>query len=129
MAEPPVDITRLPNPRFCYLEIPALDAAASAAFYEAVFGWGIRHRATPAPRFDDACGVVSGMWVTGRRIAAEPGLLPSIMVDSVAETLARVRAHGGAVAKEPAPDAPGSPCLVAWFRDPAGNVLGLYQEG
>ncbi|MGH9508010.1 MAG: VOC family protein [Terriglobales bacterium] len=129
MAEPPVDITRLPNPRFCYLEIPALDARASAAFYAAVFGWKLRQRDTAAPRFDDACGVVSGMWVTGRVVAAEPGLLPSIMVDSIAATLERVRAHGGGVAKEPAPDAPGSACLVAWFRDPAGNILGLYQEG
>lgn len=129
MTELPVDITRLPNPRFCYLEIPAVDAQAAAAFYAAVFGWQIRQPESAAPRFDDACGVVSGMWVAGRKIAAEPGLLPSIMVDSIAATLARVRAHGGSVAKEPAPDAPGSPCLVAWFRDPAGNVVGLYQEG
>src|ERR1019366_4730672 len=31
-------ITRLPRPRLCYLQIPAVDAHQSAAFYERVFG-------------------------------------------------------------------------------------------
>jgi hypothetical protein len=33
----PGHLASLPNPRRCYLEIPAADAARSAAFYEAVF--------------------------------------------------------------------------------------------
>jgi len=32
------------NGKICYVEIPAIDVARSATFYEAVFGWGIRKR-------------------------------------------------------------------------------------
>ena len=32
------------NGKICYIEIPAIDIARSAAFYANVFGWGIRRR-------------------------------------------------------------------------------------
>jgi predicted enzyme related to lactoylglutathione lyase len=34
----------LGNGKICYVEIPAVDAGRSAAFYERVFGWGVRRR-------------------------------------------------------------------------------------
>jgi uncharacterized glyoxalase superfamily protein PhnB len=71
-------VALLPRPRLCYLEIPAADVRQSAAFYEKVFGWNIRHRDSAHPSFDDATGDVSGAWVTGRDISREPGLLPYI---------------------------------------------------
>jgi predicted enzyme related to lactoylglutathione lyase len=119
----------LRRPRFCYMEIPAVDVLESAAFYEKVFGWNIRHRDTARPSFDDATGNVSGAWVTGRESSREPGLLPHIWVDSLDGTLARVRTHGGGVVETPHPDSPGSSSWIATFRDPAGNLMGLYQEG
>jgi len=118
----------LPRPRLCYLEIPATDLRQSAAFYEKVFGWNIRHREGSHPSFDDATGNVSGAWVTGRAISREPGLLPYIWVDQIDATLALVAAHGGEVVKAPHLDAPGGE-WIATFRDPAGNLIGLYQEG
>jgi hypothetical protein len=54
----------------CYLEIPALDVAVSASFYQNVFGWNIRGGRS----FDDATGHVSGAWVTGREVSSKPGL-------------------------------------------------------
>lgn len=119
----------LPRPRLCYLEIPARDVHQSAVFYESVFGWNIRHRESDRPSFDDAVGDVSGAWVTGREIVTKPGLLPYIWVDSIDATLAKVAANGGAVFDAPQPDEPGGTFWIATFRDPAGNVLGLYQEG
>lgn len=98
-------------------------------FYENVFGWNIRKRGTDRPSFDDATGDVSGAWVTGRKIAAEPGLLPYVWVgDSIEATLTRVTAQGGVVVESPHPDHPGSTSWIATFRDPAGNLIGLYQE-
>jgi uncharacterized protein len=47
------------------------------------------------------------------------------MVDSVAETLASAVAHGGEVVQPIGADAPE---ITARVRDPAGNVIGLYQE-
>jgi uncharacterized glyoxalase superfamily protein PhnB len=117
---------QLPRPRLCYLEIPALDVHQSAAFYENVFGWNIRHRESDRPSFDDATGYVSGAWVTGREPARTPGLLPYIWVDNVDDVAAQVAASGGEVLK--APHAEGGNTRIAIIRDPAGNLVGLYQE-
>jgi predicted enzyme related to lactoylglutathione lyase len=119
----------LRRPRFCYMEIPAVDVHQSAAFYEKVFGWNIRHRNTARPSFDDATGNVSGAWVTSLSIAREPGLLPYVWVDAIDGTLTRVVAHGGIIIEAAHQDSPGSTSWIARFRDPAGNVMGLYQEG
>lgn len=48
-----------------------------------------------------------------------------IMVNSVAETINAVIAQGGEIVQPIGADAPE---ITARFRDPAGNVLGLYQE-
>jgi predicted enzyme related to lactoylglutathione lyase len=116
------------HPSFCYLQIPAVDIAQSAAFYEKVFGWNIRRRDTAEPSFDDASGNISGAWVTGRKISREPGLLPYIWVDDIETTVVQAAAHGGEIVEIPHPDHPGGTSWIATFRDPAGNVMGLYQE-
>lgn len=113
------------NGKICYLEIPAIDVRRSADFYKAVFGWTIRRRGDGSTAFDDGVGEVSGTWVTGRPPSAEPGLLLYIMVDSVAATIDAVVAHGGDLVQPIGVDAPE---VTARFRDPAGNVIGLYQE-
>lgn len=115
----------LANGKICYVEMPATDVARSAAFYEAVFGWRIRQRGDGHTAFDDGVGEVSGAWVTGRPPSAAPGLLVYIMVDSVAATLDAVAANGGEVVQPIGGDAPE---ITARFRDPGGNVIGLYQE-
>lgn len=111
--------------KVCYLELPATEVEASAAFYRAVFGWHTRARGDGALAFDDGLGEVSGTWVTGRPPAAEPGLLVYVMVDSVAASVDAVRAAGGEIVQEIGGD-PGE--ITARFRDPGGNVLALYQE-
>ena len=111
--------------KVCYIELPAIDVRRAADFYEAVFGWRIRQRGDGATAFDDATGEVSGAWLTGRPPSAQPGLLIYVMVDSVAATVDRVIAHGGRIVQPIGADAPE---ITARFRDPAGNVIGLYQE-
>lgn len=118
----------LPRPRVCYLEIPAIDVHQSAAFYEKVFGWNIRNRDTNRPSFDDATGYVSGAWVIGRTISREAGLLPYIWVDGMNNVLERVTANGGEVVEAPHMDSPDGGAWIATVRDPAGNLVGLYQE-
>jgi len=117
------------RPRFCYVEIPAVDVQQSVAFYEKVFGWNIRHRDTPRPSFDDATGNISGAWVTGRGAALDPGLLPYVWVDSIDATLAQVVAQGGETVGARHAHSPDGGTASVTFRDPAGNVIGLYQEG
>jgi uncharacterized protein len=115
----------LANGKICYIEIPAKDIHCSAGFYEKVFGWQSRQRRDGSIAFDDTTGEVSGTWVLGRPPAAAPGLLIYIMVYSVAATIDTVIAHGGELVQPIGADAPE---ITARFRDPAGNVLGLYQE-
>jgi predicted enzyme related to lactoylglutathione lyase len=115
----------LSNGKVCYIEIPAVDIARSAEFYAKVFGWRIRQRGDGHTAFDDTTGEVSGTWVVGRPASADPGLLVYIMVDSAAATIEAVVTHGGALVQPIGADAPE---ITARFRDPAGNVIGLYQE-
>jgi predicted enzyme related to lactoylglutathione lyase len=105
--------------------MPALDIGRSAAFYAKVFGWRVRPRGDGHTAFDDTTGEVSGTWMVGRPPSSEPGLLVYIMVDSVAATIEAVIAHGGELVQPIGADAPE---VTARFRDPAGNVIGLYQE-
>ena len=113
------------NGKVCYIEIPATDVERSAQFYASVFGWQLRKRGDGHTAFDDSVGGVSGTWVLGRPASKEPGLLTYIMVDSVAETVDTVIANGGEIVQPLGADAPE---ITARFRDPGGNVLGLYQE-
>lgn len=115
----------LGNGKICYVEMPASDIQRSAEFYEKVFGWQTRKRGDGAIAFDDAVGQVSGTWVTGRPPATTPGLLIYIMVDDAAATIESVIAHGGELGQPIGADAPE---ITARFRDPGGNVIGLYQQ-
>jgi uncharacterized protein len=115
----------LTNGKICYIEVPATDVGRSSNFYQQVFGWNIRKRGDGNIAFDDTTGQVSGTWVLGRPPGAQPGLLFYIMVDSVAAAVDAVVANGGEIVQSIGADAPE---ITARFRDPGGNVVGLYQE-
>jgi uncharacterized protein len=68
---------------------------------------------------------VSGTWVLGRPPASAPGVMIYIMVDSLAATVDAVVANGGEIVQPIGADAPE---ITARFRDPAGNIFGLYQQ-
>jgi len=111
--------------KVCYLEVPASNVAQSALFYAKVFGWRMRTRGDGTQAFDDVTGAVSGAFVVGRPASTSPGLLVYIMVDSVEDACRTIEASGGTIVQPLGADAPE---LTARFRDPGGNVLGLYQE-
>ena len=115
----------LGNGKICYIQIPATEIARSAQFYQNVFGWTVRRRDNGSTAFDDGVGEVSGEWVTGRPPSAEPGLLFYIMVDSVTETIHAIVAQGGEIVQPVGGDASE---ITARFRDPGGNIIGIYQE-
>jgi predicted enzyme related to lactoylglutathione lyase len=113
------------NGKICYIDIPATDIQRSADFYGKVFGWHIRLRGDGRTAFDDTVGQVSGTWTVGRPASIEPGLLIYIMVNNVAECIDAVLGNGGEIVQPIGVDAPE---ITARFRDPGGNVIGLYQE-
>jgi len=108
-----------------YLRIPARDVAQSAEFYSAVFGW--RLRGSPdAPSFSDGTGHVIGHWRTDLPAAGEAGVLPYIYVVHLDDTLRTATERGAELVTSPYPQ---GNLWIATIRDPAGNVIGIWQDG
>lgn len=114
------------NGKICYIEMPASDVERSADFYKRTFGWNIRKRGDGSIAFDDTVNEVSGTWVLGRPPSEKPGILFYIMVDNVAATIDSIIANGGEIVQPIGGDAPE---ITARFRDPGGNVIGIFQQG
>jgi len=112
--------------RLSYVQIPAVDVRTSATFYETVFGWKARGDGTNHLSFTDATGDMIGAWVTDRAISREPGVLPYIYVHGIDAILEKVTANAGEIVKAPYPE---GDLWVATLRDPAGNVIGVWQQG
>lgn len=107
-----------------YVRIPVSDPQRAAAFYGAVFDWEVdADRADPS--FADGTGDVIGHFVTGQAVAGEDGIRPYVFVERVDDKLDAVIANGGEVVTPPYPE---GDLMVAVFRDPEGNVLGLWQR-
>ena len=105
----------------CYLQIPAADVAATASFYEAVFGWKVElgYASFEAP------GMI-GQFTTDRAPAGDGGILGWIHVERIEAALALVREHGGEPLEEPYADGPVR--TLATVRDPGGNVIGVVEH-
>ncbi|HEX6491444.1 MAG TPA: hypothetical protein VF002_08765 [Gaiellaceae bacterium] len=78
------------------------------------------------PSFEDGSGHVIGHLIAELPVAGDAGFRPYIFVERVDDTLERVAAHGGELVEAPYPE---GDLWVATFRDPAGNVLGVWQRG
>jgi predicted enzyme related to lactoylglutathione lyase len=117
----------VPRGEIRYLQIPTADVDASAGFYERALGWTIRTRGDGSTAFDDATSEVSGEWVLDRQPAGDAGVLVYVRVDDVEAILQKIAEAGGEIVVPPTPQ--GERMAYATFRDPAGNVLGIFQEG
>lgn len=107
-----------------YLHIPCGDPRLAAAFYTAVFDWNIRDPESASPAFQDGTGHVIGHFVDDQPVAGDAGVRPYVYVEDVAATVERILANGGELVKTPFAE---GDLTVAVFRDPAGNVLGVWQ--
>ena len=108
-----------------YLHLPAPDVRRAAAFYRDVFDWTVDGADGDRPSFSDASGLIRGQWRSEHLAVTEPGVLPYIYVADVASTVQRIVTHGGEIVTEPFAE---GLLTVALFRDPAGNVLGLWHD-
>ncbi|MBA3906021.1 MAG: VOC family protein [Pseudonocardiales bacterium] len=101
-----------------YLQLPALDIARSAAFYEKVFGWKVEldYASFEAP------GMI-GQWTTERAPVDAGGPLVWIRADNLYPTLEVVADAGGRVHGRPRPD--GGERWLVEIDDPAGNRIGV----
>ena len=108
-----------------YLELPADDAKRAAQFYKQCFGWTITG-GEEFPGFSDVTAGLIGHWIPGRAVSREAGILPYIYVDRIDDAVERIRSNGGQVERAPYQE---GALWVATFRDPAGNLLGIWQAG
>ncbi len=106
-----------------YLRIAAPDVARSAVFYRTVFGWNTQDG---DHHFEDATGHIIGHFMTDLPVAGEAGVVPYIYVQNIDQTLAKVTGAGGEVSEPPYPE---GDLWVAMTRDPAGNAIGVWQQG
>jgi uncharacterized protein len=119
--------------RIVHFEIPFDDEARARAFSGAPFGWDLQSY----PGMDYTL-VSTGP--TGDQGPTEPGFInggmaqrskdftaPTVVVDvdDIEATLAEVEAKGGTVVSGKSPV--GQMGWAAYFRDPEGNTVGLWQ--
>src|SRR5215203_122518 len=107
-----------------YLEVPATDSVQSSNFYRQVFGWVVSGDGEQGS-FTGGSGHVIGHWRTDLEVAGDRGVRPYIYVSNLDQILNEVAAHGGTVVQRRYTE---GDLWVARFRDPAGNVIGVWQQ-
>ena len=111
--------------KICYIELPAGDVDRASEFYRGVFGWNLRKRDDGTVAFDDGVGQVSGSWITTRGPVSDGGPMIYVMVDDIREAMNKIGEAGGTIVT---PYDPELREKFAHFRDPEGNVLGIYEH-
>ena len=104
-----------------YIELPGGDLAATKAFYGSAFGWSFTDYGPTYAAFGDA-GLDGGL---AAETAATSGPLVILKADVLEDALASVEAAGGEITA-PIFEFPGGRRFH--FRDPAGNVLGVWGD-
>ena len=108
----------MPTP-IVYFDIAGPDGSAQRAFYQSVFDWEI------GPGASIAAASTGGL--RGGLREDPPSTVLYLGVPDVDAALGAIRAAGGTVML-PRTVVPGV-VTFALFRDPAGNVLGLAEQG
>lgn len=118
-----------------HFEIPADDLPRAKKFYNTVFGWN----ATEMPEMEYVMlrttesdengmpkepGAINGGMMKRQDPLRHP--VVTIDVESIDDALASVKKNGGQVVREKL--AVGDMGFTAYFRDPEGNVIGLWQN-
>jgi hypothetical protein len=119
-----------------HFEIPADDVPRAKEFYGSVFGWQLQDMpemdytlvhtvdVDEQTQMPTTPGAINGGLM--RRTAETPAPVLTIDVESIDEALAQVEAAGGRVVR-PRTEIPGMGAF-AYFTDPEGNTLGLWEN-
>jgi uncharacterized protein len=121
--------------RVVHFEIPFDDVERAKAFYRDVFGWQLQDipdwkyvTVSSGPTREDGTATEPGYIGGGMtaRSGVNNGTVITIDTDDADATLATVAEHGGEVLQEKVPV--GDMGFAAYFKDPEGNVVGLWQD-
>jgi uncharacterized protein len=117
-----------------HFEIPADDVERASAFYQGAFGWQLQSMPdmgytmiSTTPSGPDGQpsepGAVNGGMFARQDDITSP--VVTIMVDDIDTALGKVEGLGGSVVR--GRQQVGDMGFAAYFSDPEGNVLGLWQ--
>ena len=119
-----------------HFEIPADDVARAKEFYSSIFGWQLQdmpemdYTIVRTAEVDETTqmpvspGAINGGLM--RRSGETPTPVITIDVESIDRSLEQVEAAGGKVVR-PRTEIPGMGAF-AYFTDPEGNTLGLWEN-
>jgi uncharacterized protein len=117
-----------------HFEIPAEQVERAKKFYSQAFEWQISsapgmgyHLVTTTPVGPDMRPREPGA-INGGMLQREAFYRSPVLIVNVAEINAaveRIKAAGGKIVREPKPV--GALGIAAYFEDPEGNVLGIWQ--
>jgi predicted enzyme related to lactoylglutathione lyase len=119
-----------------HFEIPADDVARAKEFYSSIFGWQLQDMpemdytivqtadVDETTQMPAAPGAINGGIM--RRSGETPAPVLTIDVESIDQALGQVEAAGGKVVR-PRTEIPGMGAF-AYFTDPEGNTLGLWEN-
>jgi len=108
--------------RVDYIEVPAVNIAATRDFYVRVFGWKFTDYGPDYTSFED--GRLAGGFTTSGKVA-QGGPLVVIYAADLEATETKVKAAGGTIVKETF-SFPGGRRFH--FTDPSGNELSVWSE-
>lgn len=120
-----------------HFEIPAEDLSRAKDFYGSVFGWDLQTMPMPGgeytivmttpvdeqTRMPTEPGAINGGMM--QRDERTPSPVITIDVEAIDDALKEVEARGGSTVT-PRTTIPGMGAF-AYFKDPEGNVLGLWE--
>jgi predicted enzyme related to lactoylglutathione lyase len=120
-----------------HFEIPAEDLDRAKNFYGSVFGWKLETMPVPGGEYTSAMttpvdeqtqlptepGAINGGMM--QRDERTPSPVITIDVDGIDDALKEIEANGGSTVT-PRTAIPGMGAF-AYFKDPDGNVLGLWE--
>jgi predicted enzyme related to lactoylglutathione lyase len=113
------------NGKIGWVELYAKDGGKLADFYEQAFGWKIQKDPNMPDyvMFTDTSGELGGGFSS--QMPKTQGSI-YILTDNIEQSLDAVKSGGGKTVKERTP----IENVGAWaqFEDPAGNVMGLYEQ-
>jgi predicted enzyme related to lactoylglutathione lyase len=121
-----------------HFEIPVDNPNRAQKFYAQVFGWHMQ----PMPEFNytmvgttdsneqgmpkDPGAINGGMGPRGGPLA-HPVI--TIQVDDIDVATKSIEKNGGKVVQKKQPIGDGSMGFTGYFKDPEGNIVGLFQRG
>lgn len=121
-----------------HFEVPADNTERARKFYKATFGWKLQVMPemdytmvqTGASKEDGGPaepGYIGGGIAQRGPTVAHPVI--TISVDDIDHALRSVEKNGGKTVQKKQPIGDGSMGFTAYFKDPEGNTIGLWQMG